>query len=74
MSGALQEALAICVDYDFFDTLGVGIWVMDYDVDVMRGRSKVLMCGLEGGHAHGEHRRCRPRDRQLRCQIRGGSK
>ena len=21
--------LAICVDYDFFDTLGVGIWVMD---------------------------------------------
>ena len=29
MSGALQEALAICVDYDFFDTLDVGIWVVD---------------------------------------------
>ena len=45
-SGGLQEVSAICVDYGFFDALGIGVRVVDQDVDVLRGRSKVLVCGL----------------------------
>ena len=67
-SGALQEVPAVWVRYGFFDMLGFGIRVVDYDVDVLRGRSKVLIFGFRRrAHRWGivtEYCRCRLRDRR----------